>query len=107
MTSANGGTSAGQYPCDGWVDDLEPTPLGECASWFHLLSTTGTKCANADQCVYREISARSSDATILVACAPPLVSDKNVSEAFLIQQENRYLRYEGSTWPLKKTPGSK
>ena len=27
MTSANGGTYAGQYPCDGWVDSLEPTLL--------------------------------------------------------------------------------
>ena len=26
MTSANGGNYAGQYPCDGWVDNLEPTP---------------------------------------------------------------------------------
>ena len=25
MTSANGGTYAGQYPCDGWVENLEPT----------------------------------------------------------------------------------
>ena len=25
MTSANGGTYAGQYPCDGWVDNLEST----------------------------------------------------------------------------------
>ena len=25
MTSANGGIYAGQYPCDGWVDNLEPT----------------------------------------------------------------------------------
>ena len=25
MTSANGGTDAGRYPCDGWVDKLEPT----------------------------------------------------------------------------------
>ena len=27
MTSANGGTYTGQYPCDGWVDNLEPTLL--------------------------------------------------------------------------------
>ena len=27
MTSANGATYAGQYPCDGWVDNLEPTVL--------------------------------------------------------------------------------
>ena len=27
MTSANGGTYARQYPCDGWVDNLEPTLL--------------------------------------------------------------------------------
>ena len=25
MTSTNGGTYAGQYTCDGWVDKLEPT----------------------------------------------------------------------------------
>ena len=25
MTSANGRTYAGHYPCDGWVDNLEPT----------------------------------------------------------------------------------
>ena len=25
MTTANGGTYARQYPCDGWVDTLEPT----------------------------------------------------------------------------------
>ena len=25
MTSANGGTYTGQYQCDGWVDNLEPT----------------------------------------------------------------------------------
>ena len=25
MTSANGGIYAGRYPCDGWVDNLEPT----------------------------------------------------------------------------------
>ena len=25
MTSANGGTNAGQYPCHGKVDNLEPT----------------------------------------------------------------------------------
>ena len=27
MTSANGGTYARQYPCGGWVDNLEPTLL--------------------------------------------------------------------------------
>ena len=27
MTLVNGGTYAGQYPCDGWVDNLEPTLL--------------------------------------------------------------------------------
>ena len=27
MTSANGGTYAGQYPCDGRVDNLKPTLL--------------------------------------------------------------------------------
>ena len=27
MTSANGGNYARQYPRDGWVDNLEPTPL--------------------------------------------------------------------------------
>ena len=27
MTPANGGTYAGQYPCDGWVDNLEPTAV--------------------------------------------------------------------------------
>ena len=26
-TSANGGTSAGRYPCDGLVENLEPTRL--------------------------------------------------------------------------------
>ena len=30
MTSANGETYAGQYPCDGWVDSLEPTLLMTC-----------------------------------------------------------------------------
>ena len=30
MTPANGGTYAGQYPCDGWVDSLEPTLLMTC-----------------------------------------------------------------------------
>ena len=27
MTPSNGGTYAGQYPCDGWVDNLETTLL--------------------------------------------------------------------------------
>ena len=27
MTTANGGTQAGQYPCDDWVDRLKPTLL--------------------------------------------------------------------------------
>ena len=27
MTTANGGTYAGQYSCDIWVDNLEPTFL--------------------------------------------------------------------------------
>ena len=27
MTSANGGTYSGEYPCDGWADNLEPTLL--------------------------------------------------------------------------------
>ena len=27
MTLVNGGTYAGHYPCDGWVDNLEPTVL--------------------------------------------------------------------------------
>ena len=27
MIPANGGTYAGQYPCDGWIDNLEPTLL--------------------------------------------------------------------------------
>ena len=27
MISANGGTYAGPYPCDGWVDKLKPTLL--------------------------------------------------------------------------------
>jgi len=40
-TSANGGTYAGQYPCDGWVGDLEPIPTVEYTSSFHLLSMTG------------------------------------------------------------------
>ena len=30
MTPANGGTYAGQYPCDGWVDNLETTLLTTC-----------------------------------------------------------------------------
>ena len=27
MTSANDGAYGGQYPCDGWVDNLEPMLL--------------------------------------------------------------------------------
>ena len=37
--------------------------------------------------VLMEIPTRSSDATILVACASPLVSDKSVSEPCLVKQE--------------------
>ena len=42
--------------------------------------------ANAEQCAHRKISTRSFDATILVACAPPLVSDKSVSEPCSIKK---------------------
>ena len=90
MSSANGGTYAGQYSCNGWVDDLKPTPSLEYASRFHLLSITVDN-ANAEQCAYGQISTRSFDATILVACASPLVSDKSVSEPCLIKKrENTY-----------------
>ena len=44
--------------------------------------------ANGEQCACGEISTRSSDATILVACAPPLVLDKSVSGPCLIKKGN-------------------
>ena len=36
MTSAKGGTYAGQYPFDGWIDDLEPTPQHATSRKRHL-----------------------------------------------------------------------
>ena len=36
MTSANGGNYTGQYPCDRWVDNLEPKLL------IHLFSEAET-----------------------------------------------------------------
>ena len=43
-TSANGGTYAGQYPCDGWVENLEPTliTITYCISLNVLLNKIGT-----------------------------------------------------------------
>ena len=55
MTSANGGTYAGQYPCDGWVDDLEPTPSVEYASWFYHLSTTGRERKRRAMRLWRDL----------------------------------------------------
>ena len=34
MTSANCGNYAGQYPCDGWVDNLELTLVIKVASFL-------------------------------------------------------------------------
>jgi len=86
MTSANGETYARRYPCDGWVDDLVPKPstentLAGSISYRHIES------ANAERCDYGEISMRSSDATILDACASPLVSDTGVPEPCLITKD--------------------
>ena len=34
MTSANDETYAGQYPCDSWVESMEPTLL--ITAWYYL-----------------------------------------------------------------------
>ena len=73
MSSANGGNYAGQYPCNGWVDNYNLPPHHrsvEHPSWFHL-PWTRWKVQNAEQYAYRKISTGSSDATTLVACAFP------------------------------------
>ena len=103
MTSANHGTYTGQYPCDGWVDNLEPTPSVEYPSWFHLLykQMSPVECATVEQCAYRMISTRSSNVTILVACAPPLVSDQNVSQPCLIKKEKFYTGIRDLHAPLR------
>ena len=82
MTSANGGNYAGQYPCDGWVDNLEPTPsIGRIPKLVpSSIDSKQVESVNAEQCAYRKISTRSSDATTLVACAPPLWVRTKASE---------------------------
>ena len=40
MTSANDEAYGGQYPCDGWVDNVEPTLL---QGNYYLLSDSGTQ----------------------------------------------------------------
>ena len=83
MTSANGGTYAGQYPCHGWVDDLELTPSVEYASWFHILSTTGREWKRRAMCIWgdlNEIFRRHHSCCVLVWV-------KSVSEPCLIEKE--------------------
>ena len=72
----------------------------EYRSWFHLLSATGGECKR------RAIGlSRSSDATILVSCAPPpfCFAQKRLRTLPHHKRDIMY-RYEGSTCPLKKTP---
>ena len=55
--------------------------------------------ANAEQCAYGDISTRSCDATILVACTSPLVSDKSVSEPCVMKKRSQALQVRGINMP--------
>ena len=49
MTSANGGTYAEKYPCDGWVDNLEPTLL--LPVFFLIQGHNPNSTTNLRECV--------------------------------------------------------
>ena len=111
MTSASNGTYAGQYPCDGWVDNLEPTPSVEYPSWFHLLSTTNTCRVQTPSNVPIERSHRDLATPLFVVACAPLVSAKSVSEPCLNKKEKsnkglRHVTYALQTTSCKR-PGSK
>ena len=93
MGSANGGPTR---------DNIHAT-VGSIT--WNLHHQKQVESANAEQCAYQKISTRSSDATVLDACAPPPWFRTKASQnlASLYERKNKY-RYEGSTCPLTKTP---
>ena len=110
MTSADGGSYAVQYPCDGWVDYYT------WKSGTHTIDGLNTQAgsifyrqqvesANAEQYAYQNISTSASDATTLVASAPPpfFFGQKRLRTLPHYKREIVY-GYEGSTYLVKKTP---
>ena len=76
MTSADGGSYAVQCPCDGWVDYYTwksgtHTIDGSNTQAGSIFYRQQVESANAEQYAYQNISTSASDATTLVASAPP------------------------------------
>ena len=98
MTLAKCGTYAGQYQCEGWVENQKLTPSVDYPSLRYLLSTTGRECntegpiEDLNETFQRQHSRR--------VCPPSLVSDERVSESY--SKRKSMYRYEGSTCPLTK-----
>ena len=106
MTSANGGTYAGRYPCDGWVDNLEPTPSVKYQSWFHLLSTTGRRRVQTPSNLHIERSQQGLPTPPFSLRGTPLVfrTKKAVQNRASLRKRKlcTYL-YDEPTCPVKKT----
>ena len=89
MTLVDGGTYAGQYPCDGWIDDLEPISAVEYASWFHLLSTAGRELKRRAMCLFLERSHRDlAIPPFLLRVLPPLFRTKASQNLASLKKRN-------------------
>ena len=105
MTSANGGTYAGQYSCDCWVDNLESTSTSsvEYPNWFHLLLTTGGDCKRRAMCPSKDLNEIFRRHHSRCVCPSPCFGQKRL-RTLLHQKRQILYRCEGSKCPLKKTP---
>ena len=104
MTSTNGGTYAGQYACDDWVDNLEPTPPSvEYSRRMDLLSTTGGECKRRATCLWKDPNQTFQRHQSRCACPPPCFGQKRLRTLPHHKREIKY-RYEGCACPFKKTP---
>ena len=102
MTSTNGGTYAGQYACDDWVDNLEPTPPSvEYSRRMDLLSTTGGECKRRATCLWKDPNQTFQRHQSRCACPPPCFGQKRHRSLLHCKRKIKY-RFEGSTYPLRK-----
>ena len=102
MTSANGGNYAEQYPCDGWIDNLEPTPSMGRIPKLVPSSIDNKWRVQTPSNVPIERSQRDLPTPLLSLRVSPLVSDKNVSECCLIRKEKLSTGMRDLHAPLRK-----
>ena len=89
MTSANGGNYTGQYPSDGWIDNLEPTP-----SIGRIPKLVASSIDNRWRVHRRRAMCLSKDLNEIFrchhprcVCPPPFVADQSVSKHRFIFKE--------------------